>query len=236
MLAQLYLYSWIFISVCVIANIFTIIIEEGFMKQKYDNNYAWLHQHIKRHLGLEDSKGEEEDDQAYDRDGINVDSEVIISEYRLLYMKYKKQISMYKEAIANLSLKQIINNEEEAWVQHRMNTEKENEEKGDNDSFIDKDAGKLTEQAEKIVINVRAYEFDQEINQLSNQLKDKIKSLRKDYRDLKIFQNESDIQNAREKLLIFIRKLITDTNSLIATIQRNFDKNLEAMNKKKDNQ
>jgi hypothetical protein len=80
------------------------------------------------------------------------------------------------------------------------------------------------------VVNVRAYEFDQEINQLSNQLKDKIKSLRKDYRDLKVFQNEQDIQNAREKLLIFIRKLIIDTNSLIANIQRNFDRNVEAMN------
>jgi hypothetical protein len=74
------------------------------MKQKYDNNYAWLHQHIKRHLGLEDNKGDDDQDNN-DRDGINVDSEVIISEYRLLYMKYKKQISMYKEAIANLSLK-----------------------------------------------------------------------------------------------------------------------------------
>ena len=42
-LAQIYLYSYIFISVCVIANIFTIIIEEGFMKQKYDNNFSWLH-------------------------------------------------------------------------------------------------------------------------------------------------------------------------------------------------
>ena len=31
---------------------------------------------------------------------------------------------MYKEAIANLSLKQIINNEEEAWVQHRIQHEK----------------------------------------------------------------------------------------------------------------
>lgn len=80
------------------------------------------------------------------------------------------------------------------------------------------------------MVNVRAYEFDQEINQLSNQLKDKIKSLRKDYRDLKVFQNEQDIQNAREKLLIFIRKLIIDTNSLIANIQRNFDRNVEAMN------
>ena len=40
--AQLYLYSYIFISICVIANIFTIIIEEGFMKQKYDSDYSWL--------------------------------------------------------------------------------------------------------------------------------------------------------------------------------------------------
>ena len=54
-----------------------------------------------------------------EHDGINVDSEVIISEYRLLYLKYKEQIKMYKEAIANLSLKQIINNEEEAWIHHR---------------------------------------------------------------------------------------------------------------------
>lgn len=43
LLGQLFLYSYIFLSVCVIANIFTIIIEEGFMKQKYDNNYSWLH-------------------------------------------------------------------------------------------------------------------------------------------------------------------------------------------------
>jgi len=40
--AQLYLYTYIFVSICVIANIFTIIIEEGFMKQKYDNDYTWL--------------------------------------------------------------------------------------------------------------------------------------------------------------------------------------------------
>lgn len=43
--AQVYLYSYIFVSICVIANIFTIIIEEGFMKQKYDNDYTWLLQH-----------------------------------------------------------------------------------------------------------------------------------------------------------------------------------------------
>lgn len=56
LLAQLFLYSYIFISICVIANILTIIIEEGFMKQKYDNNFNWLHQHIRRHLGLEDEE------------------------------------------------------------------------------------------------------------------------------------------------------------------------------------
>jgi len=58
-----------------------------------------------------------------DADGINVDSDVIVSEYRLLYLKYKEQIRQYKEAIANLSLKQIINNEEHAWVEHKANIE-----------------------------------------------------------------------------------------------------------------
>ena len=41
----------------------------------------------------------------HENDGICVDSDVIISEYRLLYQKYKEQIKQYKEAIANLSLK-----------------------------------------------------------------------------------------------------------------------------------
>ena len=50
------------------------------------------------------------------QDGINVDSDVIVSEFRLLYLRYQEQIKLYKEAIANLSLKQIINNEEEAWI------------------------------------------------------------------------------------------------------------------------
>ena len=49
-------------------------------------------------------------------DGINVDSDVIVSEFRLLYLRYQEQIKLYKEAIANLSLKQIINNEEESWI------------------------------------------------------------------------------------------------------------------------
>ena len=102
MLAQLFLYSYIFISICVIANIFTIIIEEGFMKQKYDNNYTWLHQHLQQHLGLESNKINAEDCRDH---GINAESDVIISEYRLLYLKYKEQIGLYKEAIANLSLK-----------------------------------------------------------------------------------------------------------------------------------
>lgn len=61
----------------------------------------------------------------YDNDGINVDSDVIVSEYRLLYLKYKEQIRAYKDAIANLSLKQIINNEEEAWVEHRTKLEQQ---------------------------------------------------------------------------------------------------------------
>ena len=103
-LAQIFLYSYIFISICVIANIFTIIIEEGFMKQKYDNNVNWLHQHVQKHLGLEDDSQIKDADKR-DGDGINVDSDVIISEYRLLYLKYKEQVKQYKEAIANLSLK-----------------------------------------------------------------------------------------------------------------------------------
>lgn len=52
-------------------------------------------------------------------DGINVDSDVIVSEFRLLYLRYQEQIKLYKEAIANLSLKQIINNEEESWIYHK---------------------------------------------------------------------------------------------------------------------
>ena len=129
-LAQVFLYTYIFISISVIANIFTIIIEEGFMKQKYDNDYSWLHNHIRKHLGLEDeSEAAGKGNINPDNDGINVDSDVIVSEYRLLYLKYKDQIKQYKEAIANLSLKQIINNEEEAWVEHKAFHEKKIREK-----------------------------------------------------------------------------------------------------------
>lgn len=110
---------------------------------------------------------------------------------------------MYKEAIANLSLKQIINNEEEAWVQHRLSHEniEQNNNSVRNESadsftagtFKENDNLILNSQADRIVSNVRAYEFEEEINHLSVQLKDKIKQLRKDYNDLKIFQNEHDI-------------------------------------------
>jgi len=75
--------------------------------------------HTRNHLSLEDDAKNKQEDTGNDHDGINADSDVIVSEYRLLYKKYHNQIQTYKEAIANLSLKQIINNEEEAWVQHR---------------------------------------------------------------------------------------------------------------------
>lgn len=217
------------------------------MKQKYDNNYSWLHQHMQQHLGIESQgkAGDEAHHTEQQHDGINTESDVIISEYRLLYLKYKEQIAMYKEAIANLSLKQIINNEEEAWVQHRMQHEQADQNRRRDDSvrnsdgslaaggtFRENDNFVLNSQADRIVSNVKAYEFEEEINHLSVQLKDKIRQLRKDYTDLKIFQNEHDIQNAREKLLVFIRKLITDTNALIATIQRNFNRNLDSMNQR----
>lgn len=58
------------------------------MKQKYDNDYSWLHQHIRKHLGLEDDSNTGDQD-GKENDGINVDSDVIVSEYRLLYLKYK---------------------------------------------------------------------------------------------------------------------------------------------------
>jgi len=58
--AQVYLYSYIFVSICVIANIFTIIIEEGFMKPKYDNDYTWLLQHTQKHMGLDDAKAHDQ--------------------------------------------------------------------------------------------------------------------------------------------------------------------------------
>ena len=77
--------------------------------------------------------------------------------------------------------------------------------------------------------NLQTYEFDLEIQQLTQQLKEKIASLKKDYRDLKIFKNKSDIQSAREKLLVFVRKLIADTDFLVRSIQTSLDANEQAM-------
>jgi hypothetical protein len=64
------------------------------MKQKYDNDYTWLHQHTRKHLGMEDEYQENDADVNHEdqNDGINVDSDVIVSEYRLLYLKYREQI------------------------------------------------------------------------------------------------------------------------------------------------
>lgn len=73
--------------------------------------------------------------------------------------------------------------------------------------------------------NLQTYEFDLEIQQLTQQLKEKIASMKKDYRDLKIFKNQSDIQSAREKLLVFVRKLIADTDFLVRSIQASLDAN-----------
>ena len=56
-------------------------------------------------------------------------------------------------------------------------------------------------------------------------------NLKKDYRDLKLFKNEVDIASAREKLIIFIRKIIDDTNMLIHQVQRDYSKNKRIMKK-----
>lgn len=63
-------------------------------------------------------------------------------------------------------------------------------------------------------------------------MKDKISTLRKDYRDLKIFQNADDIASARKKLIIFVKKLIEDTNTLIKQIGKDFERNKRVMNRK----
>ena len=68
------------------------------MKQKYDNDYTWLLQHTRKHMGMDESLAEKaiaqdrhkDDGDDHDRDGIKVDSDVIVSEYRLLYLRYKE--------------------------------------------------------------------------------------------------------------------------------------------------
>lgn len=95
--AQLYLTTFIFISIAVIANIFTIIIEEGFMKQKYDDDYTYLIEHTSKHMGLggESFNENEQSNNPLSKENasVYVDSKVIISEYRLLQLKYQQQIN-----------------------------------------------------------------------------------------------------------------------------------------------
>lgn len=40
-----YIYSFIFIAICVIQNVFVILIEEGFMKSKYAGKHGWVEEH-----------------------------------------------------------------------------------------------------------------------------------------------------------------------------------------------
>lgn len=66
---------------------------------------------------------------------MHAESDLIISEYQMLNMKYKAHIRAYKEAIARMTLKQVINNEEVAWIRNKdalARIEKEQEER---DSF-----------------------------------------------------------------------------------------------------
>ena len=114
-----------------------------------------------------------------------------------------------------MSLKQIINNEEEAWVQHREQLNEKLTDNADLSLRHNTNRVELTERQKKLNIG----EFDKEISELTRNLKEKILSLKKDYRDMKIFKNDEDIENSREKLLIFIKKLIYDINMLINSIQ-----------------
>ena len=77
-------------------------------------------------------------------------------------------------------------------------------------------------------------EFDEEIESLTQQLNDKIYTLRKDYRDLKIFQSSEDIDSARSKLILFVKKLIDDTTKLIRQIGADFEKSRTKLENKKE--
>jgi hypothetical protein len=48
--------------------------------------------HTRKHLSLEEVAPKDKGETGNDHDGINVDSDVIVSEYRLLYKKYHNQI------------------------------------------------------------------------------------------------------------------------------------------------
>jgi len=49
-LTYVYLYSFSFMAVAVVSNIFTIIIEEGFMRQKYEHDFNWLSKNQRQHF------------------------------------------------------------------------------------------------------------------------------------------------------------------------------------------
>ena len=83
----------------------------------------------------------------------------------------------------------------------------------------------------KDITQMSTFEFDQEIQSLAQQLREKVISLNNDYNDLKIFQNEGNIASVRGKLTIFLRKLITETSHLIEQIEKDFKKNKKVMKK-----
>lgn len=55
--------------------------------------------------------------------------------------------------------------------------------------------------------------------------------MKRDYDELKIFQDDLHIAAAREKLMVFLRKLIEDTNLLISHIEKDYEKNKKLMAK-----
>jgi hypothetical protein len=42
MIGNIYMYSFVFISICVVQNVFITIITDGYMSIKYRSNYDWL--------------------------------------------------------------------------------------------------------------------------------------------------------------------------------------------------
>ena len=81
-----------------------------------DSDYSWILDHNKKDKDaiqamMNDEKDPKKDHDKLDTqalkeiDGVNMDSDVIVSEYRILYLKYEQLIETYKDAIANLSLK-----------------------------------------------------------------------------------------------------------------------------------
>ena len=74
-------------------------------------------------------------------------------------------------------------------------------------------------------------EFDKEIQGLSDQFRNKISTLRKDYMDLKLFQNDDDIARARGKLQKFVLKLMEDIKYQQDKLKHDHSKNTKVMKK-----